>query len=114
MEKSTACWFCDSAYTNPELQSDNDLSYMSIGECSRGYRLLFRSGSSRPTEILVEQWNEKAGWHSIGYYWPRYCPNCGRELKENKEAIQKFQQKMQEIRKSSASFSDGLTEPAAE
>lgn len=114
MNKPIACWFCDSAYTNPELERDSDLSYTSIGECGSGYRLLFRSGDSRPAEILVEQWNEKTGWCSIGYYLPRYCPNCGRELKENDVAIQKFQQKMQEIRRTSISLSDSLAEPAAE
>lgn len=77
------CRMCDSAYTNPELTSDNDLSYFGIGECVSGYRLMLRSGDGKPTEIIVEAWNEKAGWCTIGHYQPKYCPNCGRELREN-------------------------------
>lgn len=75
------CRMCDSAYTNPELDSDHDLSYISIGECVPGYRMLFRSGDGRPTEILFEMW--KGEWKTIGFYRPKFCPNCGRELREN-------------------------------
>ena len=84
MEKTTACRFCVNAHTDPELDSNNDLSYMGIGESSKGYRILFRSGDSRPTELLFEKWDEKSGWHLIGRYQPQYCPNCGRKLTENK------------------------------
>lgn len=83
MDEMKACRMCDSAYTNQELNEDNDLSYIGIGEHDRGHRILFRSGAGRPVEILCEKWNEKSGWQTIGYYQPKYCPNCGRELKEN-------------------------------
>ena len=74
---------CVNAFIDPELNSDNDLSYIGIGKCERGYRMLLRSGSGRPVEILVEKWNDVEGWQTIGYYRPAHCPNCGRELKEN-------------------------------
>lgn len=83
MEEPKACRMCDNAFTNPELNGDNDLSYFSIGECGDGYRMMLRSGDGRPVEILVEKWDDRTGWHKIGYYRPKYCPNCGRELKEN-------------------------------
>lgn len=78
-----SCRMCDNAATNPELNSDNDLSFSGIGECVDGYRIMLRSGDGRPTGIIFERWNEKAGWSTIGHYLPKYCPNCGRELKEN-------------------------------
>ena len=84
MKKTTACRFCANAHTDPGLDSDNDLSYMGIGESGKGYRILFRSGDGRPTELLFEKWHEQSGWHSVGWYQPQYCPNCGRELTENK------------------------------
>lgn len=82
-DENKACGMCVSAFTDPELDSDNDLSYITIGECEKGYRMLLRSGDGRPVEILVEKWNDVAGWQTIGDYRPKYCPNCGRELKEN-------------------------------
>lgn len=78
-----ACRMCFNAHTDPELNSDNDLSYIGIGECEKGFRMLLRSGDGRPTAILVEKWFDGTGWMTIGYYQPQYCPNCGRELKEN-------------------------------
>lgn len=85
MEETIGCRLCANAHTDPELDSDNDLSYISVGTSDSGYRMLFRSGDSRPTELLFEKWFEKSGWHLIGYYQSQYCPNCGRRLKENKE-----------------------------
>jgi len=78
-----ACDMCNNAYTDSELHSDNDLSYTGIGECAKGYRILLRSGDGRPTEIIFEKWDERTGWSIIGCYQPKFCPNCGRELKEN-------------------------------
>lgn len=83
MIKMNACRMCDSAYTNPELSSDGDLSYFTIGECEKGYRAMLRSGDNRPVEIIFEKWSDTAGWLTIGCYQPKFCPNCGRELKEN-------------------------------
>lgn len=81
--KKAACCMCVNAHTDPELSSDNDLSYFGIGHCDGKHRLLLRSGDNRPTEILVEEWGEHSRWSTIGYYRPAYCPNCGRKLKEN-------------------------------
>ena len=80
------CRMCENAHTNPELDSDIDLSYVTIGECEDGYRMMLRTGASRPTVLLVEKYDERTGWHSIGIFQPNYCPNCGRELKENNKS----------------------------
>lgn len=85
MEKTTACYMCDNARTNPELDSDNDLSYVCVGECISSYRMFIRSGDGKSTVILIDKWSEERGWFTIpvGVYKPQYCPNCGRRLKEN-------------------------------
>ncbi|USF25539.1 hypothetical protein N510_000451 [Firmicutes bacterium ASF500] len=84
MENETkVCGMCNNAFADPELNSDNDLSYFGIGECEKGFRMLLRSGDGRQTTILVEKWFDGTGWMTIGYYQPKYCPNCGRELREN-------------------------------
>ena len=80
-----ACKMCFYAHTDPELTSDNDLSYSTIGECTDSYRLMFRSGDDRPTGILFEEWNRDRGWQTLGFYWPKFCPNCGRRLTENEK-----------------------------
>lgn len=77
------CGMCNNAFTDPELNSDNDLSYIGIGKCEKGFKMFLRSGDGRPTAILVEKWFDATGWRTIGDYQPKYCPNCGREPKEN-------------------------------
>ncbi len=78
-----ACYMCDNARVNPELSSDGDLSYISLGTFCASRRMFIRSGDDRPTEIVVEELSE-GGWYTIGSYRPRYCPNWGRELVENR------------------------------
>ena len=90
-----ACGMCINEYTDPELNSDNDLSYISIREHEKGYRALLRSGDGRPTAILFEKWTDGAGWTTIGHYQPKYCPNCGRELKENDHGPRKQSTKIE-------------------
>ena len=61
---------CANAFTDPELNIDNDLSYIGIGECEKGYRMLPHSGDGRPTTILVEKWFDGTGRVStIGDYY---------------------------------------------
>lgn len=77
----TACYMCDNAHTNPELNDDNDLSYISFGESGGRHRFMIRSGDARPTVILFEECTDV--WHLLGCYTPNFCPNCGRKLIEN-------------------------------
>ncbi len=79
-----ACHMCDNAHTNPEFTSDNDYSACTIGKCETGYRILLESGWARPTAITFEKL-EASGCRTIGFYRPRYCPNCGRKLFENEK-----------------------------
>jgi hypothetical protein len=80
---SSGCHFCNNAAIDPELTPDNDLSYVSVGECLNQVRILFRSGDRKPTALLFEKWREGYGWTTIGDYIPKFCPECGRKLVEN-------------------------------
>lgn len=85
-----ACRFCTNANTDPELDHTNDLSYMGIGDCEKGYTVFFRTGANRPTAILFEdRINLQSASHLAGLYIPKFCPECGRELVENKEALER-------------------------
>lgn len=80
-----ACKMCINAHTDPDLTSDNDLSYFDVGKYEKSFRLMLRTGDGRPTGMLVEHLDEEIGWNTVGFYWPKFCPNCGRKLTENEE-----------------------------
>lgn len=82
---SPGCHYCDNAMTVPELSSDEDLSYKSVGDCVNQVRILFRTGDRKPTALLFERWRENYGWETIGNYIPKFCPECGRKLFENND-----------------------------
>lgn len=77
-----ACHMCFNARLDDELTDDNDLSYHSIGTSVEGNRLMIASGDGEPLRILLEEYNEGYGWYTIGKYYPKFCPNCGREIVE--------------------------------
>lgn len=83
MEKNCPCKMCLNATVDGDLRHDNDLSYIGIGDCNPGLRMMFKTGDGRPTEIVVERWDSVCGWNTVGVYRPAYCPNCGRLLVEN-------------------------------
>lgn len=76
-----ACRMCDNAYINPLLCDDDDLSYVSVGDFAEKRRMMIRSGDRKPVEIIVEEFDDKSGWHLVGDYRPNFCPNCGRDLR---------------------------------
>jgi len=66
------------------LTSNNDLSYKSIGCTDQDHNMLIRSGGGKPTEIIVQQWNDMFQCNEIvGVYKMKYCSECGRKLIEN-------------------------------
>jgi hypothetical protein len=42
---------------------------------------MFNSGMGKPCEIEFRNWYN-GRWHAVGYYYPKFCPECGRELNE--------------------------------
>lgn len=82
----TPCHMCDNARLNHELTDDNDYSSCTIGSYDKECRIMLSSGWGKPLRIEIERWNDKIGrWEDIGIYYPKYCPECGREIKEYKE-----------------------------
>lgn len=78
------CNKCMNAFVEPELEPDCDFASRSIGDSSKGYRMMLNTGARRKTHISLERWNEQhQQWETEGIYVPKYCPECGRELKEN-------------------------------
>lgn len=89
-----ACGMCYNARLDTELTDDNDYSAVTVGHCANGFRIMACSGWGKPLRIEVEQWSEKAGWHKIGGYNPKHCPNCGREITEyNKQKFRLMEEK---------------------
>lgn len=84
------CSVCCNATVEPELNPDNDLGYIGVGETIEGYGLHIRSGDGRPTALIISRWNKVICRNvEIGSYKMKFCPECGRELTENlKEDIQ--------------------------
>lgn len=88
----TFCRFCHNAFVDPELDHDNDLSYLPIGKCAEGYYMFLRSGSRIPTAVFLDKAKE-GGCQTIAVFLPRYCPICGRYLFENFPNDKSFDEK---------------------
>ena len=77
------CHVCDNARINPELTDEDDFASFDIGKCMKGFRTMVSSGYGKPLRIEFEKWDEGAGrWVEVGRYYPKCCPNCGREITE--------------------------------
>lgn len=78
------CSVCCNATVEPELNPDNDLSYIGVGKTIEGYGLHIRSGDGRPTALIISKWNTILKRNvGIGLYKMKFCPECGRKLIEN-------------------------------
>lgn len=80
------CGYCYNARLEPEctdLSDDNDFSSACIGESSKGFRFMLSSGCGRPVRIELEYWSDSLHmWLTVGHYYPKFCPECGRKLDE--------------------------------
>ena len=90
------CSFCFNAYVattlpepednyfDNELTDDNDFSSATIGFSGHSHQMYFNSGGGKACNIEVCEWGEDSRWHTVGYYYPKFCPECGRPLDEYK------------------------------
>lgn len=93
------CNFCFNAYVDSklpkteddyfenELTDDDDGSSATIGKSVNNFQMYFNSGMGKPCNIEVCEWKENGyrgqpGWSTIGVYYPKFCPECGRKLDE--------------------------------
>lgn len=77
------CYICNNALVDDELSSDNDLAYYGCGNACKGNTIRLASGNRKPVRIEFDEWN-KDHWSTVGIYYPKFCPECGRRLDEYK------------------------------
>jgi hypothetical protein len=70
-------------YFDGELHDGNDFSSTMVGNTGESHQIYINSGNGKPLNIEICQWFN-GRWHTIGHYYPKYCPECGRELNEYK------------------------------
>jgi hypothetical protein len=76
------CRFCSCGLEH----EDNYASSICIGEAEKNASLFINSAGGKKTYIDMLQWNpETRRNNTIAIYVPKFCPECGRELTENKE-----------------------------
>lgn len=77
------CRYCLTAAICDELTDENDLSFISIGEPVNS-TLYICSGDGKGVYLLFDSNDHKSG----AIYRPKFCPECGRRIFENKERFQ--------------------------
>lgn len=93
--KQSYCKYCfnarvykptDEELMNPfatELTDENDSSSCGVGQSSLGTRFMISSGYGEPVRIELDKFLElRQEWLTVGKYYPKYCPECGRRLDE--------------------------------
>lgn len=88
------CHFCFNAHVwakepHPEedyfdegLHDGNDFSSCGIGCGGKSHQMFLNSGAGKPCNVETMEWGEDNMWHTVAIYYPKYCPECGRELNE--------------------------------
>lgn len=70
-----------------ELTDENDSSSCGVGKSSGGTRFMISSGCGEPVRIEIDKFLElRQEWITVGKYYPKYCPECGRRLDEYDES----------------------------
>lgn len=86
LKSNNACYMCDNALINGDLSSDCDYSSFTLCSMPSRTRLMLSSGFSSPLRIEYEVFDDQYGvWRRYGVYYPKFCPNCGREVTEYKK-----------------------------
>lgn len=93
-DNPTYCNFCfnarvyepteDNLLTGNTLDDTNDSSSIVVGEHMRPYRsIMINSGNGEPLNIEFLEWAPtRERWETVGKYYPKYCPECGRKIDE--------------------------------
>ena len=66
-----------------QLTDENDSSSCGVGHALMGTRFMISSGYGEPVRIEIDKFLElRQEWVTVGKYYPKYCPECGRRLDE--------------------------------
>lgn len=66
-----------------ELTDENDSSSCGVGHATSHLRYMISSGHGDPVRIEIDEFIDKyQEWRTVGKYYPKYCPECGRKLDE--------------------------------
>lgn len=72
------------------LTDENDFSSRSVGEIhpkDNKRSIMINSGGGKPLTIEFREWFDYSKcWITVGEYYPKYCPECGRKLNEYEES----------------------------
>lgn len=88
-----SCQFCYNAhvwskephseedYFDGGLHDNNDFSSATIGFLDDRHQLYINSGNGEAVNLELCEWFN-GRWHTVGKYFPKFCPECGRRLDE--------------------------------
>lgn len=90
LSEEVPCGKCFNARFNDEITDENDFASYTVGQSEKGYRMTYNSGYGKPPRIEFDAWNESCtSWDTVGVYFPKCCPECGREITEYNEKRRK-------------------------
>ena len=65
------------------LTDENDSSSISVGCWVKNRRMMISSGYGKPMRIECDEWlDNRQEWVTTSRYYPKYCPECGRQINE--------------------------------
>lgn len=79
------CRWCNNYRTDHNLNPDNDMHAGTVGITSPHYQIMYCTGNHDAPRIEYNRWDDKGAtpmWHTMGIYYPKYCPECGRKIDE--------------------------------
>ena len=65
-----------------DLTDSNDWSSSTVGCHADNYQIYINAGNGKPVNIETCEWAPDGRWRTVAIYYPKYCPECGRQLLE--------------------------------
>lgn len=79
------CRWCNNCKVDHHLNEENDFHAGTVGDTAPRYQIMIETGNRDSCRIEFNCWDDKTKmWHTVGRYYPKYCPECGRKIEEYK------------------------------